>query len=1577
MFDELQLIPYETSDLRGKKVLIISPHPDDETLGCGGCICLHRMAGDSVKVVCLTNGAKGGTDGDIDKTAYVDLRYKELREACDRLGVDDLEYWNYEDRALFDSPEMIEKLVELLNTYRPGLVFAPSPMEIHPDHRASVTFFEEAVCRLNFDFEIAFYEIGYPMLINTLVDISDVMETKKRAMAAYASQLDERNYDVVAISMNRYRCLTLPKTVTYAEGLFMCNATEVRKTGGIGLISKKMHRYEIEKEFERSKSMMRHHEERTNQTPRISVILPTYNRREILKETIRSVLSQTYRNFELIVVNDGGADVRDIIDAFEGDGRIEYIVHPENLGVAAARNTGLKAARGEYIAYIDDDDIYYPDHLETVVRELEKGVYPVVYTGANALTREWITGRYVIVDETLGFNAEYDPEKLLVGNYIPTLNIAHRKELIDEMGLFDETMETHEDWDLWIRFSLKYEFSHIDRITTAFTRNQTESAEKRYDFYKTLKTIHARYAHRKKAPETVIAQKNLVKKFEKLARAALEESRIVCDDFIRNRYEFARSFVCRKTVLDISDGDGRGAFRLSESADSVVALSDDPAKIRKARTRYQKDNLTFRRRDDFPIPKDENELFDIVICFKAAESVDDVCKDIRQYLKTTGCGFVSGPIHNSRDNDRNLFEDFTRKLETVFPYVHIWTEKLYPSGVITPLGNDRPEDDIRINKNDSNREIFPETKDAEYQSVFAVVSSSPISPEMQKRVCRIDLSSRLFRFWKYRIDDQQTEYIEKELDLNRKIADKNAHIENLEKTIHEKTQFLASFTAQTDRHIQNLENVLKDKDVYLETRMRETENHIKNLEAVIREKEAWERHVLGAKENHIENLEKIIREKETHFVQVFQDTNAHIRNLEKIIRDKDDDIAGKAKTILALASSLDQKIAELENERQLMAELTAHQHRVIDSKEVHIRNIEAELDLMRSSFVWRWSDKCRHLFYVKFLGRFPLLQKAVYTLRWEGLSSFWEKTKAYLKKNKNIATLGMVESDYEAWVKAHSLTEEDIRRIHREIEGLKNKPKISILMPVYNVDGVWLEKAIESVIHQFYPNWELCIADDASPRKHIRKILEKHSERDKRIKVKYLEKNRGISGASNAALALATGEFIGLLDHDDELTPDALYTYVKLLNRHPEADLIYSDEDKIDNDGKRCDPFFKPDFSPDLLLSMNYICHFSLFRSELFKKIGGFRIGYEGSQDYDLILRYIEQTSPDKIFHVPHILYHWRKIPGSAAAVVDAKNYAFVAAKKALNDYLERNRIEGEVTDGIFTGSYRVKRRITGNGKVSIIIPFKDQSHYLKKCIDSILKKTDHSDYEIILVNNRSESDETYAYLKEIEAHPKIRRIDYHKEFNFSAINNYAVKRAEGRYVLLLNNDTEVITAEWLSAMVEHAQREDVGPVGAKLLYPDDTVQHAGVVMGIGIASHAFCRIHSNGNGYFGLPNVVRNYSAVTAACMMVRKSLYEELGGLDEEKLTVAYNDVDFCLRSIRKGFRVVYTPYALLYHYESISRGNDNEHDLKMKNPKKYERVMAERDYMAERWRDVIANDPYYNVNLTKTATDFGLTR
>lgn len=547
--------------------------------------------------------------------------------------------------------------------------------------------------------------------------------------------------------------------------------------------------------------------------------------------------------------------------------------------------------------------------------------------------------------------------------------------------------------------------------------------------------------------------------------------------------------------------------------------------------------------------------------------------------------------------------------------------------------------------------------------------------------------------------------------------------------------------------------------------------------------------------------------------------------------------------------------------------------------------------------------------------------------------------------------------EYQIWL-SNNYNEKILSTYKDEVKKFKYNPLISVIMPVYNVEEKWLREAIESVQNQIYENWELCIADDASTKPYIKDVLLEYKNKDKRVKVVFRKKNGHISRSSNSALKLAKGEFIALLDNDDIIYPQTLFKTVELLNKEKDIDFIYSDEDKINLKGKRVYPFFKPDWCPDLLMSTNYITHFAVIRKSLVDRVGGFRAGLEGSQDYDLFLRVVKFCK--KIKHIPDILYSWRMVPGSTAVSYDVKSYANTASLIALTDAIERRNIKGTVENGIMPGMFRVRYEIKSNPLVSIIIPTKDKVEYLKRCINSIITKTAYKSYEILIIDNNSIEEETIRYFKQVETSKNIRIIKWNKKFNYSSINNFGVEKAKGEYVLLLNNDTEIINEEWLSAMLEHAQRNKVGAVGAKLLYPDKTIQHVGIILGMGgIGEHVYKGYDDRPLGIPIYKDIIRNYCAVTGACLMVKKSKYNQVGGLDP-KFRIAYNDIDFCLKLIQKGYFNVYTPYAKLYHHESTTAGKLEEGIRDMDEFKK------ENEMMIKKWGNLIKNDPFFNINL-----------
>ncbi len=552
--------------------------------------------------------------------------------------------------------------------------------------------------------------------------------------------------------------------------------------------------------------------------------------------------------------------------------------------------------------------------------------------------------------------------------------------------------------------------------------------------------------------------------------------------------------------------------------------------------------------------------------------------------------------------------------------------------------------------------------------------------------------------------------------------------------------------------------------------------------------------------------------------------------------------------------------------------------------------------------------------------------------------------------------------EYKLWCKLYdTISPSHLAAIKKLSSGLAYQPVFSIVMPVYNAPVIFLKKAIDSVINQAYQNWELCIADDKSTNEDVRKLLKECQLKDKRIKIVFREFNGHISKASNSALALANGDFIVLLDQDDELPAHSLYMVASVLNKNKNLGIIYSDEDKMDESGNRFDPYFKTDWNRELFYGQNMISHLGVYKHALIRKIGGFREGYEGSQDYDLALRCIEHLKPEQIYHIPHVLYHWRALSGSTAITISNKSYAVSAGLRALQDHFSRTAQSATPVENVYN-SFRIKWALPKKAPlVSIIIPTRDKVEVLSTCISSLLQNTDYPNFEILIIDNNSEEAITFDYFKKMQLEYKqIKVFSFKGEFNFSAMNNVGVKHSKGEVLVLLNNDTEVINRDWLNEMVSQCMREEVGAVGAKLYYPNGQIQHAGVFLfeahpGI----HIYLKRDKNDPGYFNKLHLVQNYLAVTAACLAVRKEVYIKAGGLDEDNLKVAYNDVDFCLKLTVLGYKNVWTPFAQLTHHESLSRGNDlDENNLP--------RFKTEQSFILNKWNNLMVNDPFFNHNL-----------
>ncbi len=753
--------------------------------------------------------------------------------------------------------------------------------------------------------------------------------------------------------------------------------------------------------------------------------------------------------------------------------------------------------------------------------------------------------------------------------------------------------------------------------------------------------------------------------------------------------------------------------------------------------------------------------------------------------------------------------------------------------------------------------------------------------------------------------------------------------------------------------------------------------------------------------------------------------NLDIRVLPQSSRGLEVRTAGMPELSEQLADS-ETRLVDLERKEKEYKERQAGLYLQMEERDAQLIAMKQELiahrallDYVQDSRTWRWTDLFRRIGYRKtfdpkfYLERYPDVKQSgmdpiehfVAYGRREGrepkpptpVGSFGTVTGAFksilaeeggllrsiivlidLLRSEGLSgasvrmdqALGQEELiGYSEWVRAYDKLNTDERmRIRRRIESLKSQPVISVVMPTYNTGLEWLKGAVQSVRNQLYPNWELCIADDASTDPVLKKYLETLVREDERIKVVFRQENGHISRASNSALDLCSGEWVALLDHDDLLAEHALFCVAAAIDDNPSLQLVYSDEDKFDQNGIRFDPNFKPNWNPELFYSYNMISHLGVYRKDILDRIGGFRAGFEGSQDYDLALRFIEQIDQKNIHHIPRILYHWRMHPESTASSTNAKPYARVSGEKALQEHFSRRGVAASV-EGLPYG-YRVRYDLPEKlPLVSLIIPTRNERELLSACIESILAKTMYSNYEILIVDNGSDDPEILEYFAGLEQRINIRVLRDERPFNFSLLNNFAVSEARGELLGFINNDTEVISGEWLSEMVSMALQDEIGAVGAKLLYPDKTVQHAGIVLGIGgVAENAFKGALGFGSGLHSRALRISSFSAVTAACLVIRKQLFLEAGGFDETHLAVAFGDVDFCLRVRELGYRNVFNPYALLYHHESASRGEDNT-------PEKQARFDAELQCMQERWGKLLLNDPAYNPNLTLDRPDFSL--
>ena len=815
-----------------------------------------------------------------------------------------------------------------------------------------------------------------------------------------------------------------------------------------------------------------------------------------------------------------------------------------------------------------------------------------------------------------------------------------------------------------------------------------------------------------------------------------------------------------------------------------------------------------------------------------------------------------------------------------------------------------------------------------YQFVLAV----------QKKAFVLDNNIPLVDKFPKQSQTLQVESLLKQLSNQKRIVkDKDQHIHNLDAII-----------AAKDQHIHDMNVWVADKD-----------RHISNLGQII-----------DAKEQHISNLHKIVEAKDQHISDLNLSADLkdkHIDNLELEKKQGNQQILELEERLRSAFEEMkylrDISIQKKKQDEEL-AHYKTHYLAAINQREelkVQLAHYQGLYHAISNATWWRITKPFRVVCdWVKRLlksNRYThLFCKGLKSLFRDGVKTTWYKVKRKLRNQQDFQK-----------ARTPLYTEEELKA--QKLGKFSKDIKFSILVPLYNTPEKFLREMIKSVQDQTYANWELCLAD-GSDDKHtdVGRICKQYAKKDPRIRYQKLEKNLGISGNTNACIDMAQGEYISLFDHDDLLHPAALFATMKAICEEG-ADFIYTDENTFHNTpaDAYC-PHFKPDFAPDTLRANNYICHFTSFKRSLIDIVGKFRPECDGSQDFDMVLRLTEKA--EKIVHIPQILYYWRAHAGSVADSVGAKPYVIEAAKRAIGDHLERVGLKGEVLDSVVPSMYRIRYELDGEPLVSIIIPNYEHKNELKVCLDSIYEKSTYKNFEVIIVENNSKSDEIFRYYEEIQRKwDNLKVVVWDSYFNYSAINNYGSQFANGDHLLLLNNDIEIISPDWIQEMLMYSQRSDVGAVGAKLYYPDNTIQHAGLGIGLlTLAGHLHRNFDRNHPGYMGRLIYAQDLSGVTAACVMIRRSVWDEINGLDEN-FEVAFNDVDMCMRIRKAGYLIVWTPFAELYHYESKSRGMDDS-------PEKRKRFVGEVTRFQTRWAKELADgDPYYNPNFSLDKEDFSI--
>ena len=1068
-----------------------------------------------------------------------------------------------------------------------------------------------------------------------------------------------------------------------------------------------------------------------------------------------------------------------------------------------------------------------------------------------------------------------------------------------------------------------------------------------------------------------------------------------------HRYYLAREFAKGKKVLDIACGEGYGSAILAEVALKVVGVDASEEVIEYASGRYERQNLQFMTGVCRRIPLPDASV-DLIVCFETIEHHADHHEMMREFvrvLRPEGAVIISTPDKAEYSDKPNFlnphhvkelyFDEFKELMLNYFINARFFGQRVRYGSFVGPLDK-KPtiSANYRLLQGRAHKSIsVPEP------IFFLAVASNgklkdlpsgvfvPEIPEYCQHISALQAEVYTHDKEITRLRQVVADREEQVNVLNQQVAEYGERLTILKHKLVERGEqfvFLHQQVADRDKQLAQVHQKVGERDmelaqVHQKVGERDTQVGLLHQQVADRDKQLAQVHQkVGERDRQLAQVHQKVGERDTQIGLLHQeaaDREGEIAQLRQEVADREGQIA-----------QLRQEVADREGQvaqlNQQVAERVALLIEIVGSKSWRVT---APLRIVAHQ--WRrahWVFRSLPTVIRGCGGMVNAGKKTISTFWKEGFSGVQGKLRNKIAGSGIIAvepcdhseSVSVDRNDYTEWVRRYDTMDEAKRLeiVHR-VSTMPHTPLISVLMPTYNTASERLIGAVESVRRQIYPHWELCIADDGSSEKAIRRILEDYRKKDPRIKVVFRDNNGHISAASNDALTLVSGEWVALLDHDDLLPEHALFCVADAINQHPNIRLIYSDEDKIDEKGRRFQPYFKPSWNEDLFYSQNLISHLGVYYADLMREIGGFREGFEGSQDYDLALRMIERIEPNQVHHIPRVLYHWRIHDESTAQSSTAKPYAEQAGEKALNDHFQRQGVDATV-EAIGYG-YRVRYALPDSPPmVSLIIPTRNGVHLLRPCVDSILKQTNYPNYEVLIVDNGSNDHETLHYIQTLETDSRIRVLRMDIPFNFSALNNFAVKEARGKLVGLINNDISVISQEWLSEMVSLAIQPKVGAVGARLWYGNDTLQHGGVVLGIGgCGSHSHKGFPKGSYGYFGRMVLISGFSAVTGACLIIEKTIYEKVGGLNEIDLPVAFNDIDFCLRVREAGYRNVWTPYADLYHHESASRGSDE--DL----PEKQARFDKEIQYLMKRWEGLLLQDPAYNPNLTMNSEDFSL--